>query len=403
MSRDHQDPDRRRLVAVLTALTRVFRLNAMRRRHSRVVMLSLDDAGTGGIEAVCRDLSRGLNALEYEVRRFSVARHGQRSRGITTYGKIRFLIVDCVRALGVCRVDFVLCNHVALVSVASWLAKSHRCPIVAMVYGIEVWGPLTRRQRAGLQKASAVWSISHFTREQAASRQRISATNFRQIRLPVTDSILLKADVKGPMRDGDDALVVLSVARLTYANRYKGVDRLLEAWPGVLAVHPSANLLVVGDGDDRPRLEFLASSLDISTSVNFLGRVSDEQLVACYQSASLFCLPGRAVYTRTRTLGEGWGLVFLEAGAHGLPVVAGNDSGSAEAVRDGVTGILVNGSDTAAIASAMNALIESPHLAQRMGNAGRELVLEEHSAEAFRAQLLQLIGALPSKRRVIGC
>ena len=102
------------------------------------------------------------------------------------------------------------------------------------------------------------------------------------------------------------------------AEKYKGADNLIAALPSVLKAAPDTSLVLVGDGDDRPRLEHLARDLGVSEHAHFLFGLTPEQLFACYANCDIFALPSR---------GEGFGLVFLEAMAHGKPVIGGAHGG----------------------------------------------------------------------------
>ena len=184
---------------------------------------------------------------------------------------------------------------------------------------------------------------------------------------------------------------VLTVSRLTVGHEYKGVDMLLEAWPEVVALIPEAELVVVGDGDDRPRLEELARRWGCSESVYFLGRLPDSELRDEYRRAMLFALPGREELGSVIG-GEGFGIVFLEAAAAGLPVLAGASGGSREAVVDGVTGCLLRPGATASeVAEAIVELLTDTARSNAMGIAGKRWVSENYSLERFATELDHLL------------
>ncbi len=126
------------------------------------------------------------------------------------------------------------------------------------------------------------------------------------------------------------------VARMSSAERYKGHDELLEAWPIVKAHLPDARLVCVGDGDDLPRLQQKAHELGIGSETIFTGFVSADELHGWYDAASVFAMPSR---------GEGFGLVYLEAMSHGLPCIGSVHDAAGEIIDDGVTGHLVDQSD----------------------------------------------------------
>ena len=141
--------------------------------------------------------------------------------------------------------------------------------------------------------------------------------------------------------------VLLTVGRLS---ERKGIDRVIEALPAVLARHPDVRYLIVGDGLYRAQLDQLIAARQVSRSVRFVGTVSDEDLPAHYAIADVFVMPHRELPSGDT---EGFGVVFLEANACGVPVIAGRVGGARDAVEDQVNGLTVDGEDTGAIARAI--------------------------------------------------
>ncbi|MDR1119010.1 MAG: glycosyltransferase family 4 protein, partial [Bifidobacteriaceae bacterium] len=160
--------------------------------------------------------------------------------------------------------------------------------------------------------------------------------------------------------------MVLSVSRLV---PHKGQDTLIRALPDLLAAVPDAVAVIVGGGPSAARLAGLARSLGVAHAVRFAGPVPYAQVAPYYAAADVFALP-----TRDRTAGlqvEGLGMVFLEAAAAGLPLVAGNSGGAPETVRDGETGFVVDSLDPAQVAARLAELLANPARARAMGAAGR--------------------------------
>ncbi|MDE3724242.1 glycosyltransferase family 4 protein [Nocardiopsis sp. N85] len=179
--------------------------------------------------------------------------------------------------------------------------------------------------------------------------------------------------------------VVVCVSRLV---RRKGQDTLLRAWPRVLADVPDAALLIVGDGPDAARLRSAAAGLD---SVVLTGPVAPEELPAHYDAGDVFAMP-----CRTRRGGldvEGLGIVYLEASATGLPVVAGDSGGAPDAVLDGETGHVVDGTLPGPTARALVRLLKDPDRAARMGGRGREWVEREWTWGRTSERLTALLAA----------
>ncbi|WP_377272015.1 glycosyltransferase family 4 protein [Peterkaempfera sp. SMS 1(5)a] len=186
-----------------------------------------------------------------------------------------------------------------------------------------------------------------------------------------------------------DRPVVVCVSRLVPR---KGQDTLIRAMPEVLAEVPDAVLLIVGGGPYRADLERLVDSVGVRDSVRFTGSVPWEELPAHYGAGDVFAMP-----CRTRRGGldvEGLGIVYLEASATGLPVVAGDSGGAPDAVLEGETGYVVPGGRTQPLADRIVGLLLDEALRRRMGERGRRWV-----EDAWRWDLLaERLGSLLAPR-----
>jgi len=169
----------------------------------------------------------------------------------------------------------------------------------------------------------------------------------------------------------------------------KGQDQLLRVLPQLRARVPGTRLLLVGDGPDAARLGRLADTHGVTEHVVFTGSVPASELPAHHAVGDVFALP-----CRTRGGGldvEGLGIVLLEASASGVPVVAGDSGGAPETVREGVTGHVVGGRDTAALADALSGLLADPQRARRWGAAGRDWMLRDWAMPALVQRLHGLL------------
>ncbi|WP_158840423.1 glycosyltransferase family 4 protein [Saccharothrix deserti] len=183
-----------------------------------------------------------------------------------------------------------------------------------------------------------------------------------------------------------DRPVVVCVSRLVPR---KGQDVLVRALPEIRRQVPDAALLLVGGGPYRKTLERLAASVGVSDHVVLTGSVPWEELPAHYNAGDVFAMPCR---TRGRGLDvEGLGIVYLEASATGLPVVAGRSGGAPETVRDGVTGRVVDGREVTEVATTIATLLADPGTAAKMGAAGREWVTANWRWDALADRLATLI------------
>ncbi|GAP52261.1 glycosyltransferase family 4 protein [Streptomyces azureus] len=183
-----------------------------------------------------------------------------------------------------------------------------------------------------------------------------------------------------------DRPVVVCVSRLV---RRKGQDTLIQAMPRILAAEPDAVLLIVGGGPYDKDLRRLAHDTGVAGSVRFTGPVPWAELPAHYGAGDVFAMP-----CRTRRGGldvEGLGIVYLEASATGLPVVAGDSGGAPDAVLDGETGWVVRGGSPAEAADRIIALLGDAELRRRMGERGREWVEEKWRWDLLAEHLKNLL------------
>lgn len=242
-----------------------------------------------------------------------------------------------------------------------------------------------RARRAALRGADAVIGCSRYTVQLAesvgarAGRTYVVPGGVDPERFAPTDASDLRR-AHGLERDR----VILVLCRLV---RRKGVDTLIRALPEVCARVPQARLVIVGDGNDRGRLADLARASDAAERVLFIGRAAPEDLTRWYSAADVFAMPARIEPPDV----EGFGIVYLEASACGVPVVGPNEGGPLDAIVEGETGLTCSPHDSHAVARALLALLEDPARARAVGVAGRRYVERQgtwdHAAERLAEAL----------------
>ena len=176
---------------------------------------------------------------------------------------------------------------------------------------------------------------------------------------------------------------LLTISRLTKSDRYKGVDSVIEALPRLLETHEDLYYIVVGDGDDVPRLRQLAVAREVEHRVLFVGAVTDQELQLHLKAADVVVMPSKK---------EGFGLIFLEAMAFAKPVLGGNHGGTPEVVINNETGILINHGDIDGIISSLFRLLNDSSLRHSMGKAGKRRLEQTYSPENFRRRLRTILG-----------
>ncbi|MFN8039224.1 MAG: glycosyltransferase [Acidimicrobiales bacterium] len=221
-----------------------------------------------------------------------------------------------------------------------------------------------------------------------AARSRPLAADGGPGRATEADADLPSTDLAEADRPNPEVDLVLSVSRLVPR---KGMDVLIEAAALLAPTHPRLRVVIAGDGRDRARLERLVART--GAPVRLLGRVDDDDLPALYGAADVF-----AMVCRNRWAGleqEGFGIVYLEAAAAGVPQVAGRSGGSHEAVVDGVTGVVVDDPRSVpAVAAALAGLLEDPARRARIGAAARRRVVHELTYDRLAVRLADALAGV---------
>ena len=287
--------------------------------------------------------------------------------------------------------------------------------IVALTHGHETWWatvPPTRRllRRIGTD-CDHLTAISDYTAGRISPALSPTAQAALRRLAPPVDTAIFRPDPDridsgriGPDRIHSDRRN-WAPRRCVAVGRFisqKGFDRLLRAWALVLAgqsgggpaAGPPLELVLVGDGPQRRRLERLAGQLSVGGSVRFTGPLSRPAVIGELQRALVFALPVRTRLTGLFPAGlnpEGLGLAALEAAACGLPVLIGRSGGAPETVEEGVTGFTVDPNRPAELAARIGELLADPLRAAAMGRAGRALVEQRFSAAAARVVLRELL------------
>jgi phosphatidyl-myo-inositol dimannoside synthase len=295
------------------------------------------------------------------------------------------VVLGALRRRHHARGSVILVTHVALTPVGWLIKRLTGGKLYLFVHGNEVMGPIPWRRRWGLAACDAVFANSHFT----LRAFRTANPRFRDLPGYVCYLPARPLGTKGAVvRDtaGPSPPRVLVVGRLWGRGLQKGQRELITVWPDILRAHPDAELWIVGDGDGRPGLEALARRLGVADAIHFPGALADAELGAAYAAATVFAMPSRR---------EGFGLVFAEAMAHGLPCIASREDAGSEVVVHGQTGFHVDPDDPAELTRRLLQLLADPALRARLGDAGRRRAEQLFSLASFNRRIEEILRGRP--------
>jgi phosphatidylinositol alpha-1,6-mannosyltransferase len=349
--------------------------------------------GLGGIQLLTVRLAENLGGFEVEVVAPPAQQEPGPGEGIKVTRppeiltklprKAEILLVNAWAVLAALRrrPHVVLNMHVASSPAARLIRRLLKVPYVQYAHAREV-PARPGLSKAAFEDAARIVAVSGYCRELILEQADVAEKI--EVIAPGAD-LPEDASLEGVERGKAGSPSILIVGRLE--SSYKGHDTLIAAMPLVRRAVPLVRCRVVGDGGLRASLEARAASAGAGDCVDFLGAVSDTEKTAELRRASVFCMPSRLP---DEGAGEGFGIVYLEAGAYRLPVVAVRAGGAIDAVVDGVTGILIDDPlDPEQLAAALIRVLTDPVLAERLGAAGRRHALD-HTWERMAASVAEL-------------
>jgi glycosyltransferase involved in cell wall biosynthesis len=280
--------------------------------------------------------------------------------------------------------NLILTGHVNFAPVAYWIYRFTGIPYWIVVHGIDVWDLKDTIKQKALHSAEKILSVSGYTRDRLLKEQNLDP-NLISL-LPVTfDATRFEIAPKPKYlleRYGltPEQPIILTVCRLSSTEGYKGYDQVIRALPQIRQQIPNVHYLIVGKGDDRPRIEQLVQSLNLQHHVTLTGFIADEELVPHYNLCDVFAMPSK---------GEGFGIVYLEALACGKPTLGGNQDGGIDALCHGELGALVNPDDIEEIAQTLIQILQGtyPNALMYQPEVLRSKVIDIFGYERFKATL----------------
>ncbi|HEX3096695.1 MAG TPA: asparagine synthase-related protein, partial [Usitatibacter sp.] len=327
-------------------------------KRLRFLVLATDAfGGNGGIAKFNRDLLGALCAMPECERVVALPRLVPSPPGalpaklefVTAAGagKARF-VRECLRIAARMRFDLVIAGHVNLLAIACLAGKAQGAPVALVIHGIDAWTPRASPiANFFARRVGAVIAVSRLTQERFREW-----SGSRAARYVLPNCVDLAAFGPGPRpRDlarslgiDEGAPTLMTLGRMSELERYKGFDEVIGILPRLIERYPRLRYLACGDGPDRARLQARVEELGLAGHVVFAGFVPEGRKADFYRLADAYVMPSR---------GEGFGIVFLEAAACGLPLVGSKADGSREALMDGRLGRLVDPDDQDEIEAAV--------------------------------------------------
>jgi phosphatidylinositol alpha-1,6-mannosyltransferase len=281
-----------------------------------------------------------------------------------------------------------------LALMAPKLRKAGAKKIIALTHGHEVWWarifPFNLAMKRIGNSVDHLTYLGEFTR-QAISRSLSQKSIDSMVKIaPGIDTSHFSPQADATQRRTELGLeskkIIISVGRLVHR---KGQDKLIQAFPTIVREIPSAHLLIVGEGPYRAHLEKLVEKLSLKANVTFVGRIFYNDLPSYLSASDVFVMPSRSRFFGLEV--EGLGIVYLEASACAIPVVAGVSGGAPDAVQEGITGLCVDGTNIGQIAEAVIHICSDSKRATKMGLAGRNWVIEQWQWEIWSKQFNSLL------------
>ncbi len=265
--------------------------------------------------------------------------------------------------------------------------------IVALTHGHEVWWsriwPFTQAMKTIATQVDHLTYLGEFTQRAISKAISPEAASAMVKIAPGIDTDHFAPVDASQLRDQlgvSGKKVIVSVGRLVHR---KGQDTLIEAMPEILSQIPTAHIVMIGEGPYRAYLENRAKALNVQGAVTFIGRIQYAELPRYICTGDIFVMPSRSRLAGLEV--EGLGIVYLEASACGLPVIAGDSGGAPDAVLAGKTGLVVNGRSSSEVAKAVIELLNDELRCTEMGAQGRQWIIKEWRWEIWATAFAKLL------------
>lgn len=282
------------------------------------------------------------------------------------------------------RPDLIFSTHPNFSVTAYLLKQLIGIPYWVAAHGIDAWDIQNPSIKTALKNADLILAVSNYTRDRLLQEQNLqpdqvvvlpNTFNIKNFRIAPKPNYLLQRYGLNPQQP-----IILTVARLSQLEQYKGYSKVLSALPQIRQAIPNVHYLLVGEGSDRPAVEQLIAQFQLQDCVTLTGYVCEQELGDHYNLCDLFAMPSK---------GEGFGIVYLEALACGKPTLGGNKDGTVDALCQGELGALIDPDDMEAIAQTIIQILQGKYTNPLIYQAEelRKRVIDKFGFESFQQRL----------------
>ena len=282
------------------------------------------------------------------------------------------------------RPNLVITTHLNFTIAAYWLKQLVGIPYWTIAHGVEAWNIQRPALQTALRHADRILAVSSYTRDRLLKEQNLDPSKIsilpntfdpHRFEIGAKPAYLLKRYKLEPTQP-----IILTVSRLCRSESYKGYDKILEALPQIRQVIPNIHYIIVGKGDDRPRIEKLIYQRQLQDCVTLAGFILESELGNYYNLCDVFAMPSKK---------EGFGIVYLEALACGKPTLGGNQDGAIDALCRGELGALVDPDNIGAVAQTLIQIFQGtyPNSLIYQSEALRQKVIDTFGVEQFKQTL----------------
>lgn len=351
---------------------------------------------TGGVEKVSRKFIYALGKLFLDSTWSSYSMHDERkdtdARCISTKkykafngAKLAFVATSLLKGI---KSQTVILSHINLLPVAKLITTiKPKQKVIMFAHGIEVWDKLPKWKTKFLQEKVQVWAVSNYTKNKMIAQHGVSAQKIQVLNNCLSPFLNLPKIFEKPQdlvkkyKLGENTPIIFTLNRLSASEKYKGYDKVIIALSKLKQQGQAFTYLLAGKADETERLRLtkLIEEKELVNEVKMIGYLPEEELTSHFLLSDLFIMPSK---------GEGFGIVFIEAAAHGCKIIGGNVDGSTDALLNGRLGQLINPNDETEILIAIqNALANKNHQPELQ----QQITIENFGFDNYLNKVKQLL------------